>query len=529
MARGSRAIHVPRGVLAFVSSLVALGAAACTTQREAAHPNDGDERDAGEHDAGRAAAPWEHGAYLEPSPQEPGNAERGRDVLLNGSYMSCGIPLTLWDDALLGSVIQPLLGSEGTTGLEGRTGRNASLPHTLNAFTTSDGAEVVNRNCLMCHSGKFDGQLIIGLGNASADFTRGIANGLPVGVVPDAALQLLTLTEAERSNLKKMLRTASVFGPDTAMRTVGQNPAEAFTGILLAHHDLKTLEWSDVALRSVVVRDETGEPIADSRLTSDPPPWWRAKKKNALFYNGMARGDHRGTMALATAICVDSIAEAERVDALFRDIQAFIGTLHAPAYPRAIDEELAGDGEAIYAANCAGCHGTYAARSPNDDEDTYPNLLIPLEVIGTDPAVANMGVVHAPEFVDWYNGSFYGQTTRAVPDDPFAGYMPPPLDGIWATAPFLHNGSVPTIELVLNSKARPAVWRRVDLDDRNFDEDALGWPWESPRYSQAEALEAERKYIYDSSYWSQSNAGHTFGDHLSDQERRAVIEYLKTL
>lgn len=526
MARGAFAIS--RGLLA---AAVLLLAAACSKDHAAASEPDAGNADAG--DAGErepdAGAPWTHGVQLEATPQEPGDPERGREVLLNGSYMSCGIPLTLWDNTLFGSVIQPLLGAEGVVGLEGRTGRNASLPHTLNAFTTSDGAEVVNRNCLMCHSGAFDGELIIGLGNATADFTRGIANGLPVGVVPDAALELLNLTDAERENLRKMLRTASVFGPETAMRTVGQNPAEAFTGILLAHHDLETLEWSDEPLRPLVVRDEDGEPMLDPRLVSDPPPWWRAKKKNALFYNGMARGDHRGTMALATAICVDSVEEAGRVDDLFRDIQAFIGTLRAPLYPREIDEELASDGAQVFAAACAGCHGTYATDAEDDDADTYPNLLIPLDVIGTDPAVANMGVVHAPEFVDWYNGSFYGETTRAVPDDPFPGYMPPPLDGVWATAPFLHNGSVPTIELVLNSKARPAVWRRVDLDDPGFDEDAIGWPWEAVPYSQAEAPEAEKKHIYDTSYWSQSNAGHEFGDQLSDEERRAVLEYLKTL
>ena len=88
---------------------------------------------------------------------------------------------------------------------------------------------------------------------------------------------------------------------------------------------------------------------------------------------------------------------------------------------------------------------------------------------------------------------------------------------------------VPTVELVLNSKARPAVWKRVDLDSTHFDENALGWPWIKPPYSQADAPAAEQKFIYDTSYWSQSSAGHTFGDHLTDAERRSVIEYLKTL
>jgi hypothetical protein len=107
--------------------------------------------------------------------------------------------------------------------------------------------------------------------------------------------------------------------------------------------------------------------------------------------------------------------------------------------------------------------------------------------------------------------------------------MPPPLDGVWATAPYFHNGSVPTIELVLNSKARPAVWERVDQDDTNYDEDALGWPWKAPSYSQADAPADEKPHVYDTSYWSQSNTGHTFGDALTDSERRSVIEYLKTL
>jgi mono/diheme cytochrome c family protein len=198
-------------------------------------------------------------------------------------------------------------------------------------------------------------------------------------------------------------------------------------------------------------------------------------------------------------------------------------------YKRSIDAASAERGKAVYTANCAGCHGTYAESPLDDDRDTYPNLLFSLESIGTDPAVANMGVVHAPEFVEWYNGSYYGKITRAAPNDPFPGYTAPPLDGVWATAPYLHNGSVPTIELVLNSKARPSVWKRVDLDDKNYDENALGWPWVRPPYSQADAPANEKKFIYDTSYWSQSNAGHAFGDHLTDAERRAVLEYLKTL
>jgi mono/diheme cytochrome c family protein len=443
--------------------------------------------------------------------------------------MSCGVPVKLWNDPTLGGFVRQALAVGGETGVPGREGPNADLPHTLNQFTTTDGAEVIQRNCLSCHSGHFDGDLVIGMGNATADFTAGLAGNVPRDPLPDSLLAGLGFTPAEKANLDKVQRLARAFGPETVMRTIGQNPAEAFTGILLAHHEQDTLAWSETPLLDYIVKDADGNVIPEPRLTSDPPPWWRAKKKAAMFYNGMARGEHRGTMELATAVCVDNLTEAKRVDDLFIDIQAFIGTVKAPAYGRTIDAARAAKGKEIFSATCSGCHGGYDDDAQADDRDTYPNLLIPLDVIGTDPVVANMGVIHAPDFVPWYNEMFYGKVTPAVPDDPFPGYMPPPLDGIFATAPYLHNGSVPTVELVLNSKARPKYWKRVNLDDTAFDEDAVGFPWEEVVYPQAEAPDAEKPFIYDTTYWSQGNGGHTFGDALSDDERRSVIEYLKTL
>lgn len=466
--------------------------------------------------------PWDHGVRLPEAPQLEGDEVAGRDTLLHGNYMSCGIPWRLWTDPNLGSTFQAALGSSREP-LAGRTGNNADLPYNLTAFTAADGTEVVNANCLTCHASKFDGELILGLGDPTVDFTGGLGGGPAVSA---ALLDLLGLNDSEREHMEKVLRIANIIGPETVMRTVGNNPAEALAIVLSLHHDRDTLAWSDERLMELIVRDEHGQPIADPKLTSDPPPWWRSGKKNALFYNGMARGDHRGTMAYATSICVDDVAEAKRVDGLFVDIQAFLRSLEAPKYPRGIDADLADTGRQLFPRDCAGCHGKYGA---DGGEDAYPNLLFPLDVIGTDPVVANGGVIHAPELVDWYNDSFYGTITPMVPNDPFPGYVAPPLDGVWATAPFLHNGSVPTIELVLDSTARPKYWKRVDYDSSNFDEDALGWPWLGVPYGQADAPEAERKFIYDTTQWSQSNAGHTFGDHLSFDERRAVIEYLKTL
>ena len=476
-----------------------------------------------------APGPWSEGVVLAEGYTEPGDPEQGRYVLLHGNYMSCGIPYTLWEDELSSGVVKGVLGvTDGEPTILGREGRNADLPYMLNAFTTEDGVDVVNANCLHCHASQFNGELVIGLGNAALDFT-GMANDAAAFPITDEILTLFGLNEAEIAQFHKMVGRFSTVAPATVMRTIGNNPAEILAITLMRYHDRETLAWSDTPLVDGAIVDIDGNPIEDAVVTSDPPPWWRAHKKRAMFYNAMARGDHRGSMALATSVCVDTVEEAQRVDALFADIHAYVLSLRAPKYPFAIDAELAEQGRVVFEKTCAGCHGTYA---DNEAEETYPNLLIPLDAIGTDPVVANGGVIHSPNLVEWYNNSFYGQVTPFYPTDPdsgVVGYVAPPLDGVWATGPFLHNGSVPTIMQVLDSTQRAAVWRRTSYDTTMFDEENLGWPSMEMTIRQADAPESIRTTVYDTNYWSQSNTGHTYGDHLSGADRRAVLEYLKTI
>jgi mono/diheme cytochrome c family protein len=453
--------------------------------------------------SGVTPGPWEYGVFIPPEPQAPGDPVKGYEALVTRGYITCGIP---W---LLFGLAKPLLGpyTDGEA-LPGRSGKNAQVPYNWTVHAV-DGAEIVSQNCLTCHAGSFNGQRIVGLGTADEDFTgdmSALLNAFPIPDIPIPGLEQMT----------RFLNRMKVLGPQTVMRTIGTNPAEAVAITLVAHRDRHTLAWSDEKLID----------LPEMVVPSDPPPWWRAHKKNALFYNGMARGDHRGTMMLATALCTDSVAEAQQIDTYFADIQAFVRSVSAPKYPFAIDAGLAGQGEVVFAANCAGCHGTYAA---SDADDTYPNLLFPLDVIGTDAVVAEGGTKYAPALVDWYNESFYGSITRMVPDDPFPGYMAPPLDGVWATGPFLHNGSVPNIALVLDSSKRPRFWRRVDYDSTHFDQAALGWPFAELMYGHADAADAEKKFIYDTTQFAHTNTGHTFGDHLTPEERTAVLEYLKTL
>ncbi|MCY1072333.1 hypothetical protein OV090_46730 [Nannocystis sp. RBIL2] len=452
---------------------------------------------------GFGPGPWDQGVYIPDEPQKDGDPALGYEALLTKGYVSCGVPWGLWP------LVKPFIGGwADRPPLPGRTGKNAEVPYHWNVHS-KNGADIVSQNCLQCHAGSFNGQLIVGLGTADFDFTDDISQMFANVWIPDIPIPGL-------EEFTRFLNRTKALGPATVMHTVGTNPAEIIAVTLVAHRDRHTLEWYD----------ELQYPLPEMVVASDPPPWWRAKKKHALFYNGMARGDHRGTMMLASALCTDSVAEAEQIDGYFHHIQAFIRSVQAPKYPLAIDAALASAGESLFLANCAGCHGTYA---DDDAQDTYPNLLFPLDVVGTDPVVAEAGTQYAPYLVDWYNESWFGQITRMEPGEPFPGYMAPPLDGVWATGPFLHNGSVPTIELVLDSTRRPKYWKRVDYDSTHFDEDALGWPFVELPYGQIGAPEDERKFIYDTTYLAHGNAGHTFGDHLTPEQRRAVLEYLKTL
>jgi len=154
-------------------------------------------------------------------------------------------------------------------------------------------------------------------------------------------------------------------------------------------------------------------------------------------------------------------------------------------------------------------------------------MLVDLAEIGTDGMlIERAGQFQGGVFANWFNTSFYGEHSRLEAGH---GYIAPPLDGIWATAPFLHNGSVPTLAALLDSTTRPKQWSRT-FDSKDYDPVAVGWKWTDPGHAQAAETDAmARARIYDTTAPGATNTGHTFGDALSSDDRSAVIEYLKTL
>jgi mono/diheme cytochrome c family protein len=444
-----------------------------------------------------ATVPPGPGTQIAADKQREGDPKAGYKALVNYGYVSCGVPYWLYK-AGFGSAPDKLR-------LPGREGKNAELPYAQTAFTSKSGVELVTQNCLFCHAGFFKGKLIVGLGDHLANFTQdqtGTAE-LAGNLIKD---------EKEKAEWRKWADRVKALGKHVVAPVRGVNVADNITAVLIAHRDRKTLEW----------KNEPLIPLPPPQVVPvDVPPWWRMKKKNAMFYLGQGRGDHSRIMMTASTLCTDSVEEAKAIDAYFPDVRAYIQSIEPPKWSGSgIDQALAAKGEKVFADTCAKCHGKYGANS------SYPNLLIKLQDIGTDPLLASASTHLTGEFVKWYEESFYGEISDIVVSE---GYVAPPLDAVWATAPYLHNGSVPTIEALLDSSKRPKYWTRP-FNDVDYDDATLGWKFTSLDHGHAgEPNAGKRTEIYDTTLPGYSNEGHVYGDALTDEQRRAVLEYLKTL
>ena len=191
-------------------------------------------------------------------------------------------------------------------------------------------------------------------------------------------------------------------------------------------------------------------------------------------------------------------------------------------YPGDINRALLPLGQRIYAQNCASCHGVYNDNLDAPDLVSFPNWE---GDIGTDPQRA---LLLTKEIADAVNTSLFGQyiSARTV-----TTYTAPPLTGIWASAPYFHNGSVPTLWHVMNPETRPTRFQvgghRLDLDLVGIagrDDGHGAWlppsdhaPWSAP---------AE----IDTNAFGLSNSGHEEEFlQLNEAQKRALLEYVKLL
>ncbi|MCH4873380.1 di-heme-cytochrome C peroxidase [Pseudomonas sp. TMW22091] len=262
-------------------------------------------------------------------------------------------------------------------------------------------------------------------------------------------------------------------------------------------------------------------------------------------------------------------------------IEETLQRLKPPVWPETlfgqIDRPLAAKGRALFAQNCAACH-----VPPVKDENgrqVQQLRVIPLEVIGTDPNSANniannrydvsalqwdpaelanlnvdlvpasdeplnlhslsvaKGLAYITAFVEKHAYAQAGIDPQEqarlngyglpIAVQEVRGYKARPLEGIWATAPFLHNGSVPTLYQLLSPQSeRDETFYRGSFE---YDPRHLGYHTEA----------FDGGFVLDTRISGNHNSGHEFragprgngviGRLLQPEERWALLEYLKVL
>lgn len=169
-----------------------------------------------------------------------------------------------------------------------------------------------------------------------------------------------------------------------------------------------------------------------------------------------------------------------------RKIASWVKDSKVPQYPLGWDEALVQKGKPLFDQLCGSCHAKDGKRQGSE---------IPIAEIGTDHELASK--------------------LKA------GGYIAPALDGVWMRGPYLHNGSVPSVGDLLKPPAQRATtfYRGNNLLNAHD----LGFVSDLPQENGLHFAP------FDTRQPGNSNAGHLYGTELSDQDKRAIIEYLKTL
>ncbi len=425
-----------------------------------------------------------------------------------------------------------------------------------------DGALFANGNCFGCHAGVVNGQVVAGLGN-NRMLPRVKSNSKP--------------------NMASMFKLISVMNNETEKKAFAQQMQNMKgMNLLTPENPSRGDHFGPFAVWNVAARmanpAETGLKIGNEKTDLvklvestmvppvDPMPWWLMKYKKRDYWYSDSAPDSAKDFSMNFTTVHDEMNEihAAHVESTAKAL-AFARETQSPIFPQSLDADLVKQGADLFHGrvkpanrkgfiSCKTCHGTYTKKSSQPDLGTPGSWTVAynhsdkFRNVKTDPTYNEVLQKFRPitEHINKLAVYFEAQGTpelapqSSVPDKP--GYIAPPLVGVWASAPYFHNGSVPTITAVLNSKERPEIWSRNCSDPHAYDLELVGLqyaPMSRSDYeaSAAKAAEADPKSkasidhrsIYDTQGFGHANTGHTFGDNLSDEERSAVIEFLKSL
>ncbi len=197
-------------------------------------------------------------------------------------------------------------------------------------------------------------------------------------------------------------------------------------------------------------------------------------------------------------------------------VEEWLLTVEPPKYPYPIDPAKAAQGAPVYQRYCASCHGA----NGRDFSGEFVGTVTPIKDIGTDRRRLD---TYTYELAVNQATLYAGYPWRFQHFRKTFGYANMPLDGVWLRAPYLHNGSVPSLrELLEPAVKRPKVFYR---GNDVYDPTTVGF------VSSVPAQGGKTFFTFDTAVPGNANVGHegkAYGTELSPQDKDALVEYLKT-
>lgn len=405
--------------------------------------------------------------------------------------------------------------------------------------------EAVTFSCYACHATDFYGTTIVGMTNprtrANEFFT--LAQAFFPGFTPDA-YEGLTGATAEQMELyaRTQGHLPAIGGKVPQVR--GLDTSLAQVGLSLARRGTDPWATPDASLEENPAESLLEDYVADSK----PAVWWNLRYKtrwlsdgsivsgNPIFTNFLWNELGRGTdlRELDTWMSANGRSMDVLTVAVFNTPAPRWSDVF-PQYP--IDEAKAMQGQPLFESYCATCHGSYekgwdaADASALSVEERLATVRVAYSGqtqvldVGTDgQRAAGMA-----DFSEKLNSLAISQRMNTVVEVQ-AGYVPPPLDAVWARFPYLHNASVPSLCALLSpQEERPAgFWVGPPNDPTtDFDPACVGLPSQAP-VAWTEVPEA----WHDTTIAGLGNQGHTqmlAAEVLDPAGKAALIEFLKTL
>ncbi|MFO0014061.1 MAG: cytochrome c [Planctomycetota bacterium] len=381
---------------------------------------------------------------------------------------------------------------EGTWHAFGLTPRPDDPGKPLQYVVTSTGNYVMN--CFACHGGSVYGTVYPG--------------------APNSLYNLESLTETVRSVKIRQgkplahMDVGSMFMP--LGTTTGTSNAVMFGVALMNFRD------ADLNFHG----DRAPAPMTNHDM--DAPAWWNVHRKTHLYIDGFAEKGHKGLMQFMM-VRQNGPKQFRAWEKDFREVAAFLNELRPPKYPLAIDEAKASRGERIFGNHCAQCHGDHSSSQGDLARGSFPETMVSIDDVRTDRVRYD---ALTPRHRRYYGESWFADYGKQDTKYEVDGYVAPPLNGLWASAPYFHNGSVPTLWHVLHPEERPAVWRRRAIA---MDETKIGLVVEELDAVPAKLSASDKRWYFDTRAKGKSASGHDYPNALTEDEKESLLEYLKTL